>query len=200
MQISFDTGTIGQAEAQGLVALLSSLFPTSSTQPVTDTLTRQTPEVVPAPSPRNEQEAIFGVPTQSNPIDAPTTGPTLVQPEVSAEPNTKRTRRTKAQIEADEAAAKQNIPTSTVAGIVEPSPAAESAKTTVASPSENSVSAATVKPITADELRALLNAYIAKHSMEEAIAILQKFKCNRVSEALALDPAKLAELAGQLNG
>ena len=119
-------------------------------------------------------------------------GPELVvQPE---QPSTRK-RRTKEQIAMDEAAKQAPAPTSASVVTAEPSPAVESAKTTDAS-----LSAGTTKPITADELRASLNAYIAKHSMEEAIAILKSFGCGRVSEALALDPAKLAELAGQLNG
>jgi hypothetical protein len=61
------------------------------------------------------------------------------------------------------------------------------------------VNGSAIKPIDADTLRSLLNAHIAKHSMEEAIAILQSFGCNRVTEALALEPAKLAELAGKLD-
>jgi hypothetical protein len=55
-------------------------------------------------------------------------------------------------------------------------------------------------PVSADELRALLNGYIAKHSMEEAIGQLQHFGCNRVTEALTLDPIDLAALAGALRG
>lgn len=57
---------------------------------------------------------------------------------------------------------------------------------------------ATAKPTIADELRALLNGYIQKHSMEDAIAILKEFGCNRVSEALTLEPAKLSALAEKL--
>jgi hypothetical protein len=56
------------------------------------------------------------------------------------------------------------------------------------------------KPISAEELRSLLNAFISKHSMEEAIEKLRSFGCNRVTEALALEPAKLNELAAVLNG
>ena len=54
--------------------------------------------------------------------------------------------------------------------------------------------------IDADQLRALLNGYIARHSMEEAIEKLRAFGCNRVTEALALESAKLNELAATLNG
>ena len=55
------------------------------------------------------------------------------------------------------------------------------------------------KPISADDLRSLLNSYIKKHGMDEAIAQLKRFGCNRVTEALALDPVKLNELASALN-
>jgi len=54
--------------------------------------------------------------------------------------------------------------------------------------------------VTADELRGLLNGYIAKHSMEAAIAVLQSFDCNRVTEALSLAPEQLRALADKLNG
>ena len=179
MQISFDTASVAPQEITGLIALLDALI--------------SHPQQIPPPA--SEQEAIFGVSTQAIPTDAPTTGPTLVQPEVSAEPNTKRTRRTKAEIAADEAA--KQAPMEAVRGSLNVSEAGdvEVAAKVPATPTETSA-----KPITADELRASLNAYIAKHSMEEAIAILKSFGCGRVSEALALDPAKLAELAGQLNG
>jgi hypothetical protein len=46
----------------------------------------------------------------------------------------------------------------------------------------------------------LLNGYIAKHSMEEAIGQLKTFGCNRVTEALALKPAMLSALAEALRG
>ena len=36
--------------------------------------------------------------------------------------------------------------------------------------------------------------------MDEAIKQLKAFNCNRVTEALALDPIKLNELAAALNG
>ena len=70
----------------------------------------------------------------------------------------------------------------------------------VAAEASASAPAAQAKPISADELRSLFNAYISKNSMEAAIAILQSFNCNRVTEALALEPAKLNELAAKLNG
>lgn len=56
------------------------------------------------------------------------------------------------------------------------------------------------KPLTAEELRTLLNGYISRHSMEDAIEKLKGYGCNRVSEALTLEPAKLAELAAVLRG
>jgi hypothetical protein len=57
-----------------------------------------------------------------------------------------------------------------------------------------------VRTVSADELRSLLNGYIAKHSMEEAIGQLKAFGCNRVTEALALEPVKLNALAEALCG
>lgn len=58
----------------------------------------------------------------------------------------------------------------------------------------------TVKVLTVDDLRAALNGFISRHSMEEAIEVLKSFGCNRVSEAATLEPAKLAGLAEKLNG
>jgi hypothetical protein len=107
------------------------------------------------------------------PSDPPSPTPVAEQPEtVQAEP--KRRGRPKA--------------TSVDTSVAEPAPA------TVAA---NGASAAVV---TADELRALLNSYIAKHSMEDAIAILGTFSCNRVTQALALPADKLNELAAALRG
>jgi hypothetical protein len=54
--------------------------------------------------------------------------------------------------------------------------------------------------VSADELRGLLNGYIAKHSMEEAIGRLKAFGCNRVTEALALESGALNALAEALRG
>jgi hypothetical protein len=108
--------------------------------------------------------------------------PTLAAPAI--EQPAKRHRRTKAEIEADEAAAKQ-------ASAVTDVPAS------TAAPETKTVE---IEIVDADKLRFLLNGYIAKHSMEEAIGQLQTFGCNRVTEALALDPVKLNDLAGALRG
>ena len=127
-------------------------------------------------------EASLAEPAPPTEVPAPTHGPTLVptpEPEAPA-----RKRRTKAEIAADEAAAKQ---------AATPAESTESQSTTAVIANAN-------KTVSADELRTLLNGYIAKHSMEEAIEILKSFGCNRVTEALALEPTKLAELAAALRG
>jgi hypothetical protein len=54
--------------------------------------------------------------------------------------------------------------------------------------------------VSADELRSLLNGYIAKHSMEDAIGKLKAFNCNRVTEALSLPVDQLSQLAEALRG
>ena len=173
MQINLDTANLKQHEAQGIILLLSALFPALNSQPVSNS------------NPTTEEQAIFGTPI---PAAAPITLQTAIDstsdpaPTPINEPATRK-RRTKAEIAADEAAKQAT--------------SAESAS--AAAPAEAQASTPTTsKPIDADTLRGLLNAYIAAHSMEEAIAILQAFGCNRVTEALALDPAKLAELAGRL--
>ena len=186
MQINFDTEQIQKNEAQGIILLLSALFPALNSQPVSNS----------NPTPTTEEQAIFGTPIPAAPSHMAVIGAGMERAEVEAaglaliqsgastpsinEPPAKRTRRTKAEIAADEAA-KQ-------ATSAEPASAAAPAPATSEAPTK----------IDADTLRALLNAHIAKHSMEAAIAILQEFGCNRVTEALALDPAKLAELAGRL--
>ena len=176
MIIQFDEN-VTQPQAQGIILLLQSLYPTIVSSHPVNSLT-------PAASPRNEEEAIFGTTTQTPPSDAPT--PINDQP--------KRTRRTKAEIaaatgaaDADEAAAKQ---ASTPAAEVTLQTAIES--TTEPQP--------TAKPITKEELTALVNGYISRHSMEDAIATLRDFGCSRINEALAMDPAKLADLAEKLRG
>ena len=214
MNVQFETSQIGQAEAQGLVSLLSSLFPTATAGLVPNGLTFQ-PQP-PPPSPKNEDEAIFGVPVQAEPAE-PASTPAPAQPEQPAFEPPKRTRRTKAQIEADEVAAKQASgvapaspalysSASTQAAPADPTPAS-AVQTAAASVTTQSVTAPTatvlapeVRTVSADELRALLNGYIAKHSMEEAIGQLKTFGCNRVTEALALKPAMLSALAEALRG
>ncbi|HUD75659.1 MAG TPA: hypothetical protein VMQ76_11350 [Terracidiphilus sp.] len=236
MNIQFETSQIGQAEAQGLVSLLSSLFPTATAGLVPNGLTSQ------PPAPKNEEESIFGTPIRITPASsvpvqaepaAPASTPAPAQPEQPAFEPPKRTRRTKAQIEADEVAAKQASgvapaspalysSTSTQAAPADPTPASAapsagvSGTTQSATAPTSTVLAPEVRTIgtgptplrvlapteneRADELRALLNGYIAKHSMEEAIGQLKTFGCNRVTEALALKPAMLSALAEALRG
>ena len=195
MNIQFETSQIGQAEAQGLVSLLSSLFPTAS---VTTTYAAK-PSNVPQPSPqppapKNEEEAIFGVPVQAEPA-APTSPSAPAQPEPTPI-TSKRTRRTKAEMEAAKAQAAPADPT--------PAFAVQTAEASVTTQSVTAPTATVLAPevrtVSADELRSLLNGYIAKHSMEEAIGQLKAFGCKRVTEALALEPVKLNALAEALCG
>ena len=197
MNITFDTNAIGQAEARGLIALLSSLI--ADTYPPTTQ-----PAPLSHPIPTTEEQAIAGVPIETAQAAA---APQPPAPEPTATPAI-RHRRTKAQIAADAANA--------VAGgtSTDPTPAGSSglaagsdAPAAGASGTAQSATAATStapasapKPVSAEELRSLLNAFISKHSMEEAIEKLRSFGCNRVTEALALEPAKLNELAAVLNG
>jgi len=188
MNVNFDTCTMSRTDALGVVALMTSLFDLSTSNGQAD----------PAPSSPALQLVPSNPPAQAVTevnASAPDAGAAT---QASSEPQTTRKRRTKAEIAADEAAAKQAAVDPTAAGAEQPA-SAESAKTTDASPSA-SASATEAKPLTADELRTLLNGYIARHSMEEAIKQLQAFNCNRVSEALTLEPAKLAELAAVLRG
>ena len=191
MNINFNTNDIGHAEVRGLIALLSSLIADAyppTTQPVP----------LSHPTPTTEEQAIAGVSIETAQAAA------VPQPEPPApEPAqaTTRRRRTKAEMAADALLEKTGhapVPTPAVASGAEPQATVESAKTTVASPSVNSVSV--LKPVSAEDLRSLLNAFISKHSMEEAIEKLRSFGCNRVTEALALEPAKLNELVAVLNG
>ena len=182
MNIQFDEN-ISQNQAQGIILLLTTLFPTmNNSQPVSHS-------TAPAPTLQTAIESTTDLQQQT---ETRSGGPELV---ILPEQPSTRKRRTKEQIAMDEAA--KQAPMEAVRGSLNVSEAGdvEVAAKVPATPTETSA-----KPITADELRASLNAYIAKHSMEEAIAILKSFGCGRVSEALALDPAKLAELAGQLNG
>jgi hypothetical protein len=196
MQINFDTSSLQPQEALGLIALLNNLIP----HPVSTSFTPQAPQApqaqaqTPAPSPKNEEQAIFGVPIQ--PADAPAAEPALAaeppaEPSAEPVPVAKRHRRTKAEIAADEAAAKQ--------AALAPA-AGEPTATSAQVMTEPTTASATTKPLTAEELRALLNGYIARHSMEDAIGKLREFGCNRVTEALALEPVKLNALAVALNG
>lgn len=195
--INFDTTSTNKRDGQALIALLS-------------VLCGRTDSNLPAPAPKNEQEAIFGVPLQSEPVTAVTavsdnlpTGPTLVQSDpVPTAETTTRKRRTKAEMAADAAAQADRPPTTgdqlMAAEAARKAAAAEAAQATTATPAAQAVNGAA--KLSADELRALLNGYIARHSMEEAIEKLRAFGCNRVTEALALEAVKLNELAATLNG
>ena len=121
-------------------------------------------------------------------VEQTPSGPVLVEP--ATEP-TGRKRRTKAEIAADEAAKQQQPPT------VGDQLAAEEATRKAA---RDAQAANGSTKIDADQLRGLLNGYIARHSMEDAIEKLRAFGCNRVTEALALESDKLSQLAATLNG
>ena len=181
MQINFDTSSIGQAEAQGLIALLSNLFPPSG-QP---SLPPQSASSLPPPTP------VALVPMENNLTQAPEpTDPTSQAPEPTA---TGRRRRTKAEMAADALLEKAGHATTTAA--------TTTAATTEPEPSElPPATQAQAQAVSADELRALLNGYIAKHSMEAAIAVLKSFNCNRVTEALSLPADQLSQLAEALRG
>jgi hypothetical protein len=196
MHIEIDTSILQPQEILGLMALLNTLIQHSVS--TSDNLTPQVPAQAPAPSPKNEEQAIFGVPVQPAPADAPTAGPALAaepkgEPSAESASATKRHRRTKAEIAADEATAKAQAEAERVATEGHPEEAEAILR-------EAKLAPATAKPLTAEELRALLNGYIARHSMEEAIGRLREFGCSRVTEALALAPGKLAVLAEALNG
>jgi hypothetical protein len=215
MNIQFNTETLQGAEAQGLISLLSALF----ALPTTVSLTTQ------PPVPTTEEQAIFGVPvgsstgisaviaqdtedqaTQYAPSGLAIVGAGMKEDPAPAPEAHKRTRRTKAQIEADEAAEKGSAVAASQVTSTDPTQgsavtnAAASGTTQSATASPTTASVPEAKPITADELRALLNGYISKHSMDEAIGKLREFGCNRVTEALSLDPVKLGELAEALRG
>lgn len=177
MNLNFDTATLTQTEAQAAIVLLSTLFPSAAIP--------STPE-----RPQPPQIAAEHVVAST-----PASGPTLVQSDPT--PATRK-RRTKAEMEA----AAQDAPSDPTHGSDAAAAAASSTTqpATASSPTAPAGEAAqATKPISADELRALLNGYIKKHTMEAAIAILKEFGCNRVTEALALDPIKLNELASKLN-
>lgn len=180
MHIQFETSSIGQTEARGLIGLLSALLGESVPPSVNsvNNLTPQaaTPEVAPALSPAEPSHlAVVGAGMKEDPA-TPTT-----------EQTTKRTRRTKAEMEAEKAATPSD-------------PTQPSTATPVEASGTTQPVVASKGTVTADELRALLNGYIAKYSMEAAIDQLKTFGCNRVTEALALEPEKLSALAAALNG
>jgi len=192
MNIVFDTERITAEEAKGVISLLANLFSTLNLYPVS-------PSTPVPPAPANEEQAIFGVPVLPQ-TDTQQPAPQPVQAtravsDPAPSNDVKRHRRTKAEIEAEKAAAAQ---TPTVAAGAELKPVAESAKTTDANSSATAEVAAVV--VTADQLRTLLSEHIAKHSMEDAIGKLRDFGCNRVTEALQLEPAKLSALAEALRG
>ena len=199
MNITFDTASLRAIEARAIISLLSSLFPNNSQS-------QSQPAPFSHPIPTTEEQAIAGVPIETAQAAAAS------QPESPAsqpeQPTVTRHRRTKAQIAADAAnAAAGGTPTDPTPAGSNGLAAGSDALAAAASGTAQSATAATstapasaLKIISAEELRSLLNAFISKHSMEEAIEKLRSFGCNRVTEALALEPAKLNELAAVLNG
>lgn len=198
MNLNFDTATLVKAEAQAIIAFLNSMFPGSgSAQVETSAGSAATLQVV---------SAI--VPSSASVPSAPSDPLSNAQSDAPSEQPARRGRRSKAEILADEAAAKAQAALAAGVPVTEvqpdPTPASTPALTvdagTPASTPSNGATNTTAKPMTKEDLTALLNGHIQRHSFEAAVAVLASFKCNRVSEALALDPVKLSELAEQLNG
>jgi len=176
MNIQFESASLTKTEALALTAFLSVLHSgqTQASQPTQPTTLHE--------------QLKASVEQTPEPTSGP--GPVLVE---QTETSTRK-RRTKAEIAADEAA-KQQQP-STVGDQLAAAEAARkaAAEAAAAAPVNGSTK------IDADQLRGLLNGYIARHSMEDAIEKLRAFGCNRVTEALALESDKLNELAATLNG
>ena len=175
MNIQFDSASLTKTEAQGLIVLLSALY--------SGQIETHTAAPVPAPTNIHEQLKAGVDQTPAEPVPA---GLVLVEPVTG--PAVKRTRRTKAQIAADEAA---RTPT-----VGDQLAAAEAARKATAEAAVNGAA----EVVSENELRSLLNGYIQKHSMEEAIEKMRAFDCNRVTEAMALDAGKLHELVAALHG
>lgn len=208
MNISFDASALSSREAKALSAFLSSLYPLPSTaqpaqqpQPVQSAQFTELPQQVqqsqpaqPAQQPQPDQPVLQlpNAKAVSRVIDKFQTAvsaladmpPTPPTPTVATEPVVRRGRRSNAQIAAEKEA--QRV--------------AEEGHPEEAEAILEEAGTESPKPITADDFRTLLNGFIQRHSMEEAIGQLKAYDCNRVSEALALDPAKLRELVAALNG
>lgn len=194
LKLKFETSNLSFAEISGLIALLETLLPDNECSD-NDTPVSRPALGLSTATVRQAQQALESL-----------VGPTASEPAPDQSTTSTRKRRTKAEIAADEAAAAAKAspaPAEAKQVVSEATPDPTSASTpaeTPASTPSNGAASTTSKPIDADTLRSLLNSHIQKHSMEEAIAILQSFGCNRVTEALALEPTKLAELASKLDG
>jgi hypothetical protein len=202
MYIQFDTASLNQTEARAIIALLSTIYPIGqNSQPAKTEMgavpVRSEPshlaivgagmalrETVPQPAIVGNASETVSFVQSFDPAS-----PFLVEP-ATTETTTKRTRRTKEQIAADEAAKADRPPT-----VGDQLIAAEAARAAAASAAQPTDGAAK-----ATWLRALLNSYISRHTMEEAIERLRAFGCDRVSEALALESVELNKLAATLNG
>ena len=193
MNIQFDSN-ISRSEAAGLVQLLTTLFPDLVSAPVNH-LTPPPPPPSPEQLPEPELDGPVAGTALQQTATQPQSGLTLVQP--STEPATQRKRRTRAEIAADEAARKAHAETEANRVATEGHP--EEAEAILA---ESNTVATTepTRPPTVEDLRNLFNGYIQSHDFEDALAILNKFGCNRISEAAALEPAKLVQLAASLKG
>jgi len=190
MNVTFDTASSTEAEVRGLIALLSALLPPSgpsassqASVPVSGSqFISSTSTIALAkdqPVSRQDEEA---------PVNAATELPAESAP-------AKRGRKPRAVADAAAASAEPAAGAAEApqAGVAQPGSAPVGQVIAVSNGQPNKV-------VSADDLRALLNGFIARHSMEEAIGKLRAFGCNRVSEALTLEPSKLSELAADLNG
>jgi hypothetical protein len=195
MNIQFDSH-ISQSEAQGVILLLTALYPSLASQPAT------------AHSPVSQLSISEPALVAASTVP----GQTLVPDAAPAEP-ARRGRRSKAEIAADtgsaaadeaqakaQAALAASVPVTQVQP--DPTPASTPAPTAdAAAPASTQSTGAvstTAKPITKEELTALLNGHIQRHSFEAAVAVLKDFNCSRVSDAVALEPAMQAKLVAAL--
>lgn len=188
MLIKFDTSYAEPEEVQGLIALLQTLLPIYGQNKASAPRHLAVPQ---QSTPDTQPAAPDAQPQPDSPTSSASTGPTLVDAPTD---QPRRTRRTKAQIEADEAAKSQSAST--------PAPVATGFQPDLTNAPVGVIESAStlIKPIDKETLTVLVNGFIARHSMEEALAILDDFECQRISEALALDPAKLNALAEKFRG
>jgi len=83
--------------------------------------------------------------------------------------------------------------------VAEPGPAAKRRPGRPSKAPTKQPDPASSTPITAEALRGVLDSFIQRHSMDEAINTLKAHGCNRVSEALALPADKLNALWAAIN-
>lgn len=199
MILNIDTNTLTGNEAEGAILLLRSLFPSASPASFAPCAP---PALIVYPSPQQSAE-IDDSPelvqvarvSQAEPSRPQTQPQPQAQPQAQAQSAASPRRPGRPRKDTTQSAqlAASTLPSAEDLDAVAEEAEAKAA-TTLPAPGAGS------ELPTVETLRNALDGYIQRHTMDQAISLLQGYGCQRVSEAMALPAEKLSALWVAVNG